>query len=346
MVVELHDITFDYGRAHGKGPLNGRSRTIDRFSMSVAAGSFTTLLGPSGCGKTTILRLIAGFLSPLTGKICIKGVDQKNILPEKRNCGIVFQDYALFPHLTVAKNLEYGLKVRKAGRDERQERTEKTAKMLGITSLLNRYPSELSGGQAQRVALGRALILEPTVLLMDEPFSSIDAKLRRSLRTELLAIQGSLGITTIFVTHDQEEALALSDHIAVIKEGRLEQYGEPEKIYNEPQSAFTADFTGAANFLTCRNTPGTISMVRPEWLIPVGAVSDSASQEGIPSLCATVVSTEFLGRSWRIYADLHEGQPYTASNPLILEVVYDMPRYSAGEKIIIAVKKMHCFRNV
>jgi ABC-type Fe3+/spermidine/putrescine transport system ATPase subunit len=337
MVVELHDIAFDYGRGRGKGRLpNGRGHTIDRLSMSVATGSFTTLLGPSGCGKTTILRLIAGFLTPLAGEICIAGVDQRNIPPEKRKCGIVFQDYALFPHLTVAGNLEYGLKVRGAGREVRRERAGKMADMLGITGLFDRYPAELSGGQAQWVALGRALILEPTVLLMDEPFSSIDAKLRLSLRTEFLATQRALGITTIFVTHDQEEALSLSDHIAVIKDGRLEQYGEPEKIYNEPCSAFTADFTGTANFLTCRDALETTCMARPEWLVP-------GTESGLFNLTAVVVSTEFLGKSRRIYAALDAGQPYDAPTPLILDSPCDSRRYSPGEKISIIVKKRHTF---
>jgi ABC-type Fe3+/spermidine/putrescine transport system ATPase subunit len=337
MVVELRDITFDYGRV-GKGQLrDGEGCTIDRFTMSVAAGSFTTLLGPSGCGKTTILRLIAGFLNPLAGEIHIEGVDQKNIPPEKRKCGIVFQDYALFPHLSVAGNLEYGLKVRGIGKMGRREKTTRMAETLGITGLLDRYPAELSGGQAQRVALGRALILEPAVLLMDEPFSSIDAKLRRSLRTELLATQRALGVTTIFVTHDQEEALSLSDHIAVIKDGRLEQYGKPEKIYNEPDSAFTAAFTGAANFLTRADMPGEVYMARPEWLVP-------GTETGLFNLYATVVSAEFLGKSRRIYAVPGAGQMYMSSDPLAVELPCDMPCYEVGEKITIGVKKVHALR--
>jgi putative spermidine/putrescine transport system ATP-binding protein len=332
MIVELRDITFDYG---GRGRMNGRHtrHTIDGFSMSVAAGSFTTLLGPSGCGKTTILRLIAGFLKPESGEIRIEGVDQTNIPPEKRKCGIVFQDYALFPHLSVAANLEYGLKIRGVGRVERRKQTTKMGDILGVGSLFDRYPAELSGGQAQRVALGRALILEPTVLLMDEPFSSIDAKLRRSLRTELRTLQRSLGITTIFVTHDQEEALSLSGNIAVIREGRLEQYGEPEKIYHEPESAFTADFTGTANFLTRQENPEAVYMARPEWMEPV-------AEKGLFNLSAVAESVEFLGKSRRIYAELDPGQPYSSGKPLILEVPCDMPCCSAGEKITISVKKM------
>jgi ABC-type Fe3+/spermidine/putrescine transport system ATPase subunit len=335
MVVELHDVTFDYGKngAAGKGQ-SRNTRTIERFSMSVAAGSFTTLLGPSGCGKTTLLRLIAGFLRPLAGEIHIEGVDQKNIPPEKRMCGIVFQDYALFPHLSVAGNLEYGLRVRRVGRAERREKAEKMALTLGITGLLDRYPAELSGGQAQRVALGRALLLKPAVLLMDEPFSSIDAKLRRSLRAELLDTQRALGVTTIFVTHDQEEALSLSDHIAVIRDGRLEQFGEPEHIYNEPYSAFTADFTGAANFLTSRDMPGITYMARPEWL-------EAGTDKGLFSLHTVVESAEFLGKSRRVYAVPDAGQKYASQKPLILDVPCDMPSFAAGEKLTVAVKKLH-----
>lgn len=239
-------------------------KAVKNFSLNVPHGSFTTLLGPSGCGKTTLLRMISGFLEPDEGQIIICGQDQKNIPPERRTVGIVFQDYALFTHLTARKNIEYGLKVRNIPQTERASLVEETAATLGLIDELDKFPHEMSGGQQQRVALGRVLVLKPKILLMDEPLSNLDAKLRNRVRDELKALQQKLGITTIYVTHDQTEALSLSDQIAVMQKANLEQCGSPSEVYEKPQTHFAADFIGDANFLFDEND--TEYVVRPEWI--------------------------------------------------------------------------------
>ena len=266
----------------------GRTAAVRDFSLEVAAGSFTTLLGPSGCGKTTLLRLISGFLDPDAGTVRMNGVDQRGIAPDRRKVGMVFQDYALFPHLTVEKNLLYGLRIQKKPKDEARALVQQTARVLGIENLLGRYPHELSGGQQQRVALGRALVLKPLVLLMDEPLSSLDAKLRALVREELQDIQRDLGVTTIYVTHDQEEALSLSDRIAVINRGALQQAGTPQEVYFSPANAFVADFVGRANFI---ERDGTTLLVRPEWF--------SFSTDGAGDLSGTVLAASFFGGTIR-----------------------------------------------
>ena len=281
--LSLEHISFSFGK----------TAAVHDVSLEVAAGSFTTLLGPSGCGKTTLLRLISGFLAPDAGTIKINGVDQSGIAPDRRKVGMVFQDYALFPHLTVEKNLLYGLRIQKKPDDEARALMHQTARLLGIAHLLERYPHELSGGQQQRVALGRALVLKPLVLLMDEPLSSLDAKLRALVRDELQDIQRDLGVTTMYVTHDQEEALSLSDCIAVINHGSLQQVGSPQEVYFSPRNAFVADFVGRANFI---ERGGTTQMIRPEWLAFVSAGGD---------LTGTVLSASFFGGSirYRIQCD-------------------------------------------
>ena len=243
---------------------------INDFSLEVQQGSFTTLLGSSGCGKTTLLRLISGFLEPQKGLIKINDQVQNGILPNKRKIGMVFQDYALFPHLTVEQNLLYGLKLNsgksqlfsKKVREQNLEQVHETAKNLDLLPFLKRYPSELSGGQQQRVALGRVLILQPKILLMDEPLSSLDTNLRIKVREELKSIQQKLKITTIYVTHDQEEALSLSDNIVIIDEGAIIEQGSPSELYYTPKKKFTANFIGQANFVKWNNN----YLIRPEWL--------------------------------------------------------------------------------
>lgn len=228
----------------------GRTVAVDDFSIQVPRGSFTTLLGPSGCGKTTVLRMLAGFVEPDAGQVVISGVDQTDRPPDLRGVGMVFQDYALFPHMSVRGNLEYGLKMRRERKEARRTPVERTLSLLGLTGLAERYPHQLSGGQQQRVALGRALVLEPEVLLMDEPLSNLDARLRSRLRAELKDLQQELGITTIYVTHDQAEALSLSDVVVVMNEGRVLQAAPPKVIYRSPKSRFVAEFVGEANLLT------------------------------------------------------------------------------------------------
>lgn len=262
-----------------------KTPVIADFSLEVREGTFTTLLGPSGCGKTTLLRLLGGFLEPASGKISMNGVTMNGILPNKRRVGVVFQDYALFPHLSVEQNLFYGLNIERNGRKYKESNKKivlEMAEILGISELLGRFPSELSGGQQQRVALGRVLVLKPNILLMDEPLSSLDANLRKKVRAELKEIQKRLKITTIYVTHDREEALSLSDEIAVINEGRILQHGTPRKLYFNPADRFTASFMGETNFLDGR-------MVRPEWIEIFPADFFKEGQKGV------VTDVEFLG---------------------------------------------------
>lgn len=266
---------------------------VKNLSLQVEKGSFTTLLGPSGCGKTTLLRLISGFIEPAEGSIKINGIDQKGIEPNNRKVGMVFQDYALFPHLTVEQNLLFGLKLQKKSMSskELQGIIQKTARVLGIANLLERFPHELSGGQQQRVALGRAIVLEPEILLMDEPLSSLDAKLRTQVREELQEIQSRLGITTIYVTHDQEEALSLSDTIAVLDHGKLLQKGTPRDIYFFPKNAFVADFIGRANFLNINNEQ---VIVRPEWITLQKTIKEDCILK-TNEFSGTIISCSFLG---------------------------------------------------
>jgi iron(III) transport system ATP-binding protein len=229
----------------------GDFTALDGVSLDIREGEFFTLLGPSGCGKTTLLRMIAGFNS-IEGGDFYFGDKRINDMPaHKRDIGMVFQNYAIFPHLTVEENVAYGLKARSVPRAEIKKRVADALELVQISHLASRKPSELSGGQQQRVALARAFVIEPSVLLMDEPLSNLDAKLRVQMRTVIKKLQRRLGITTIYVTHDQEEALAISDRIAVMKEGKIMQIGTPSKIYAKPASPFVAGFIGVSNFIEC-----------------------------------------------------------------------------------------------
>lgn len=229
----------------------GDFTAVAGISLDIQKGEFFTLLGPSGCGKTTLLRMIAGFNSIDEGTISFGGRVINDLPAHKRGIGMVFQNYAIFPHLTVAENVAYGLKARKVPKDQIASRVEKALEMVQIGSLANRKPNELSGGQQQRVALARAFVIEPSVLLMDEPLSNLDAKLRVQMRTTIKKLQRNLGITTIYVTHDQEEALAISDRIAVMKSGHIMQVGQPPQIYKYPENDFVAGFIGISNFIEC-----------------------------------------------------------------------------------------------
>lgn len=288
--LELKNLSFSFGN----------SLTVNDISLKVEEGSFTTILGPSGCGKTTLLRLISGFLEPQSGEILIDGVNQAGVEVNERKVGMVFQDYALFPHLSVAQNIAYGLKLQKnLSKAEINQLVSEISLSLGIEELLSRYPNELSGGQQQRVALARALVLKPKILLMDEPLSSLDTKLRSKVREELKEIQQRLKITTIYVTHDQEEALSLSTKIAVLNEGKLLQEGSPREIYFEPKNQFVADFVGKANFI---KKDGKTLMIRPEWF-KLAQVSLKSDQNLVPAdvilVGGTILSEEFLGSKTR-----------------------------------------------
>ena len=249
--VELERLTKEFRSPEGRGVV-----AVDDVSLSFGGGSFVTLLGPSGCGKTTTLRMIAGFETPSSGRVMVDGVDVSRRTPDKREMGMVFQSYALFPHLTVFENVAYGLRLRKRSGRALREAVERTLELVGLHGLGQRRPSELSGGQQQRVALARAMAIEPRVLLFDEPLSNLDAKLRVSLRTEIRRIQQQLGITSIYVTHDQSEAMALSDVVVVMKDGRVEQAGTPDEVYRRPASRFVADFIGRANFVDAEVVSG------------------------------------------------------------------------------------------
>ena len=227
----------------------GNTEAVDGVSLDVAQGEFVSLLGPSGCGKTTLLRLIAGFADPDSGEIRIGGRQMKGVPPARRNLGLVFQNYSLWPHMTVADNVAFGLDCRGIGRAERKSRVAECLALVQLDAMAGRFPRELSGGQQQRVALARALAYRPTLLLLDEPLSALDRKLREDLQGELRRLQRELGVTTILVTHDQDEAIALSDRIAVMNAGRIEHVGDPEEIYTRPATAFVAEFVGRASLL-------------------------------------------------------------------------------------------------
>jgi len=227
----------------------GANNVVQGFDLSVAQGEFVSFLGPSGCGKTTTLRMVAGFEHPDAGCIRIGGKDVTGLRANQRHIGMVFQSYALFPNMTVAENVAYGLKIARRPAAEIRQRVEEMLALIKLPAMAQRYPHQLSGGQQQRVALARALSVNPQVLLLDEPLSALDAKIRISLREEIRAVQRKLGITTIYVTHDQEEALSISDRIVVMNEGRIDQVGTPFEIYNRPRTRFVASFVGTLNIL-------------------------------------------------------------------------------------------------
>ncbi len=332
----------------------GKTDAVRDFSLQVAPGSFTTLLGPSGCGKTTLLRLISGFLEPKSGSITINGVNQAGVAPNLRQVGMVFQDYALFPHLTVEQNLLYGLKLKKEVRkDAWNGLIQQTARILGLSALLERYPHELSGGQQQRVALGRALVLKPCILLMDEPLSSLDAKLRTQVREELQDIQRQLKITTVYVTHDQEEALSLSDAVAVINHGALQQVGTAQEIYFTPKNRFVADFVGRANFIedapaTAHGTSeGAVYMVRPDWITILPANEDadtktaSAAQAPLTEqavFTGTILSASFIGSCIRYRVRC---AAFSGACAVVESQTSDGSFFPTGTKVYVRVQKKY-----
>jgi len=301
---------------------------VKDFSLAAERGEFVSFLGPSGCGKTTTLRMIAGFEQPTAGTITIDGVDMTRTPPNRRNVGMVFQAYALFPNMSVADNVAFGLKMRKRTGPDIKRRVVELLELIHLPDKADRYPYQLSGGQQQRVALARALAFEPTILLLDEPLSALDAKIRVALRHEIRDIQRQLGITTVYVTHDQEEALELSDRVVVMSDGRVEQIGTPFEIYNFPATAFVASFVGTLNALEAKvvdpaggrlslgdhevrttsnlaESPGDLVTVavRPEMISLAGvdgSAGDAADPAGLNRLPATVDDVAFLGSVVRV----------------------------------------------
>ena len=295
----------------------GSTRVVRDFSLAVEQGEFVSFLGPSGCGKTTVLRMVAGFETPTRGSIRIDGRDVVPLRPNQRNIGMVFQAYALFPNLTVAQNIAFGLRIAGMPRAEIATRVEEMLALIHLPELGQRYPYQLSGGQQQRVALARALAVRPKVLLLDEPLSALDAKIRVSLRQEIRAIQQRLGITTIFVTHDQEEALSMSDRIVVMNGGVAEQVGDPFTVYNHPVTNFVANFVGTLTVLEATLTdPATgvldvggqpVRLGRPVpaaagTRLPLSLRPESLSPAGTGACALTgqVVSVDFLGSVVRV----------------------------------------------
>jgi spermidine/putrescine transport system ATP-binding protein len=260
----------------------GDVAAVRDVSLEVRGGEFLTLLGPSGCGKTTLLRMIAGFESPDTGRILISGRDVTALPAYERPVNTVFQQYALFPHRTVAGNVAFGLEMQRRARGEIAERVEKALEMVRLGGLGDRRPSQLSGGQQQRVALARAVVLEPDVLLLDEPMAALDLKLRQEMRVEVKNLQERLGITFVFVTHDQEEALVMSDRIAVMNRGRVEQVGPPEALYDRPRTRFVADFLAVRNLLpaTVVSVASGVAALRTRGGVSFQAADDGGYREG------------------------------------------------------------------
>jgi putative spermidine/putrescine transport system ATP-binding protein len=307
----------------------GSAVAVADFSLDIADGELVTFLGPSGCGKTTTLRMIAGFIEPSAGTIRIGGQDVTALPVHKRDTGMVFQRYALFPHMTVAQNIAFGLEMHKVPAGERDTRIREVLDMVRMTALRDRYPRQLSGGQQQRVAIARALAIQPKVFLLDEPLSNLDAKLRLEVREEIRALQRRLGLTTIFVTHDQEEALAIADRMAIMHDGKVQQVGTPEALYERPANLFVADFLGKMNFfegkLAERGIFGTASGARihvedgPPAAAHMGVRPERVRLASAPSgrnaLPGAVESTVYMGAQLEIRVKLESGEAICCQLP-------------------------------
>ena len=294
----------------------GDSVAVDQLSLAVEKGEFVSLLGPSGCGKTTTLLMIAGFVEPSGGAITLASTDLLAIPPRRRGLGIVFQSYALFPHMTVAENVAFGLEMQAVPRAEREARVKEALALVGLTALAERHPRKMSGGQQQRVALARALVIRPRVLLLDEPLSNLDAKLREEMQLELRQIQQNVGITAILVTHDQTEAMALSDRIVVMNKGKAEQIATPDEAYERPASAFVASFLGKTNLLPAELAPGEIRVGGVAWRAPTeppcgpARVAIRPERIGLAAdggLAGVVRRASFHGAQWLLLVETAAG---------------------------------------
>ncbi|NLZ47882.1 MAG: ABC transporter ATP-binding protein [Clostridiales bacterium] len=336
---------------------------IPKLSLEIEKGEFFTLLGPSGCGKTTLLRMVAGFNSIEDGEISFNGKVINDIPAHKRNIGMVFQNYAIFPHMTVYENVEYGLKLRKLGKEEMKKRLDDILKVVKIEQYKDRLPDKLSGGQQQRVALARAIVIHPTVLLMDEPLSNLDAKLRVEMRTAIRDIQKKVGITTIYVTHDQEEALAVSDRIAIMNQGVIQQIGTPKEIYTRPVNTFVATFIGHSNLFEGKVTvdnEGTAVVFPGGYKLPMTNLSsrvkdkenvvisvrpeEFALSKNGKGIKGKVHFSTFLGRYVNYEVELENGQ--------IIEVSQESSDhehiYNTGDRVTLEVdaKRINVFNEL
>ena len=354
--VELRDVTKRFADV----------TAVDQLSLDIGEGEFFTLLGPSGCGKTTTLRVVAGFEDPSEGTVLIDGGDVAGLPAHKRPTNTVFQSYALFPHLSVEENVAFGLRRKSVDKIEIKRRVAAELERVGLPSEARRKPSQLSGGQQQRVALARALVNLPKVLLLDEPLGALDLKLRKGLQVELKRIQRDVGITFIYVTHDQEEALTMSDRIAVMNRGRVEQVADPEEVYERPSTTFVAGFIGVSNLMPATVEDGSRvrlengptvdaevngfrpgerchAVVRPEklWI----ELADAAGDAGVPSVEGVVESSLYLGTSTQIVVDLGDGVRMTVLFPNADEAARQgLPGGGARVRLSWAPEHMHLVR--
>ena len=355
--VELIDIVKDFDSGAG------RVRAVDHVSVQVADGEFFALLGPSGCGKTTTLRLIAGFEQPTAGRVLIRGRAMQGIPAYHRPVNTVFQDYALFPHLTVEQNIMFGLQMEGMEKKEAQKRALESLEQVRLPGVGERRPHQLSGGQQQRVALARALVKQPAVLLLDEPLGALDLKLRKNMQVELKALQRDVGITFIYVTHDQEEAITMADRIAVMNHGEMLQVGTPKEIYERPGTHFVADFIGETNFVdgtllergeagfgmvklmndaviraqlsdTLASKGGPVLVaIRPE-RISIGRADDEPTEPGTTSLAARLVDSQYIGTDTRFTLHIDETIELVAR----VQNIDDLPKaaFSIGQSVTVS----------
>jgi iron(III) transport system ATP-binding protein len=342
--VELVDLTKTFITS-----TRGKVHAVQHVNLTIKPGEFVTLLGPSGCGKTTLLRMIAGFEMPTTGQILINGDDVITKTPDKRDLGMVFQNYALFPHLNVFNNIAYGLKLQKISKEEMDIRVQDGLKVVQMDEFAERVPAQMSGGQQQRVALVRALVLHPGVLLFDEPLSNLDAKLRLHMRDEIRRIQKEVGITSIYVTHDQSEAMAMSDKIVILKDGIIQQVGNPQEIYQHPRNEFVANFIGKANILngvikSKTESEVVVNIEKASYIIPTKTswkigdhvrivVRPEAGEVGRPDITGKVIKTVYMGISQDYWIQF-QGQELEVSdyNPSAKQVFEENNEINFGFK--------------
>lgn len=333
-LINLENIDVSY---------DGKNKILENLNLKIKKGELVSLLGPSGCGKTTTLRVVAGFIEPTGGKFTLGDKDYTHMPVHKRNFGLVFQSYALFPHLTVEENVAFGLKMKKVAKDEINKKVTEMLEVVDMSHLAKRYPKELSGGQRQRVAIARALVVEPSLLLLDEPLSNLDAKLRLKMRVEIRKLQQKLGITTLFVTHDQEECFSISDRVAVLNKGVIEQFDTPENIYSNPSTEFVARFVGFENFIELKKVGDNAYKNESGIIFNVDKSSDKekvkgtirpddiriVEESGENTIEGKILIRTFLGKSYQYEVETSMGnitvngentRVYDKSNKIILHL--------------------------